>query len=250
MLASRVSECPRSPSPRSMSSIHAWSPSPQAGFSWDRKWARTMSVPFTAFGSMPFNWQRTRSRIPLMPNFSATEVNCRHPSGRTRHSPIPSNPWWASPGTTQPSTAIGCQRWQAVLTASRVRPNGNAPPAAVSKMRSFHGAMLLRIPCRTMRRDGNAALSPWDNLLPTPMASFDMCANVHEWCSDWFAADYYAASPERNPRGPETGVRRASRGGSWRHHIKVTRCAARSSIPPHLQYADYGLRVACDLAGR
>jgi sulfatase modifying factor 1 len=74
----------------------------------------------------------------------------------------------------------------------------------------------------------------------------DMSANVHEWCSDWFQADYYASSPERNPQGPEAGERRASRGGSWRHHIKVTRCAARSSIPPQFKYADYGFRVACD----
>ncbi len=73
---------------------------------------------------------------------------------------------------------------------------------------------------------------------------YDIGENVHEWCSDWYQADYYANSPERNPRGPETGVRRASRGGSWRHHIKVTRCAGRSSIPPQFQYADYGFRVA------
>ncbi len=75
---------------------------------------------------------------------------------------------------------------------------------------------------------------------------YDICDNVHEWCSDWFQTDYYSNSPERNPRGPESGVRRASRGGSWRHHIKVARCAARSSIPPQFQYADYGFRVAAD----
>ena len=76
---------------------------------------------------------------------------------------------------------------------------------------------------------------------------FDICENVHEWCGDWFGADYYAVSPERNPRGPESGQRKASRGGSWRHHIKVSRCAARSSIPPEFQYADYGFRVACEV---
>jgi len=74
---------------------------------------------------------------------------------------------------------------------------------------------------------------------------YELGENVHEWCSDWFQRDYYAVSPERNPQGPATGERRASRGGSWRHHIKVSRCAARSSIPPHFQYADYGFRVAC-----
>lgn len=76
---------------------------------------------------------------------------------------------------------------------------------------------------------------------------YNMCDNVHEWCSDWYSPDYYAISPERNPRGPDTGERRVSRGGSWRHHIKMSRCAARSSIPPEFHYADYGFRVACDL---
>jgi formylglycine-generating enzyme len=81
---------------------------------------------------------------------------------------------------------------------------------------------------------------------PNAYGLYNMCDNVHEWCSDWYAADYYAVSPERNPRGPKTGTRRASRGGSWRHHIKMSRCAARSSIPPDFKYADYGFRVACD----
>lgn len=73
---------------------------------------------------------------------------------------------------------------------------------------------------------------------------FDVGANVHEWCADWFQADYYSVSPDRNPKGPAEGTRRSSRGGSWRHQTKVSRCSARSSIPPEFQYADYGFRVA------
>lgn len=75
----------------------------------------------------------------------------------------------------------------------------------------------------------------------------DIGENVHEWCADWFDRNYYAVSPARNPRGPASGDRRASRGGSWRHHVKVSRCAARSSIPPLFQYADYGFRVVRDV---
>lgn len=79
---------------------------------------------------------------------------------------------------------------------------------------------------------------------PNGYGLYDVCENVHEWCSDWYAADFYRVSPGRNPRGPDTGSRRVSRGGSWRHQIKVSRCAARSSIPPEFRYEDYGFRTA------
>ncbi|MGH9454081.1 MAG: formylglycine-generating enzyme family protein [Terriglobia bacterium] len=81
---------------------------------------------------------------------------------------------------------------------------------------------------------------------PSPYGLFDMGENVHEWCADWFDRNYYSVLPDRNPQGPDKGERRASRGGSWRHHVKVSRCAARSSIPPSFQYSDYGFRVARD----
>ena len=77
-----------------------------------------------------------------------------------------------------------------------------------------------------------------------PYGLFNMGDNVHEWCADWYDAHYYERSPQCNPHGPDQGNRRASRGGAWRHHIKVSRCAARSSIPPAFNYADYGFRVA------
>jgi iron(II)-dependent oxidoreductase len=72
---------------------------------------------------------------------------------------------------------------------------------------------------------------------------FHMGDNVHEWCLDWYDADYYALSPEHNPHGPQEGSRRASRGGSWRHLVKGTRAAQRSSLPPEFRYTDYGFRV-------
>jgi len=77
---------------------------------------------------------------------------------------------------------------------------------------------------------------------PNGYGLLGMCANIHEWCSDWYGP--YAASAAENPHGPATGTRRASRGGSWRHQIRMSRCAARSSIPPGFHYADYGFRIA------
>lgn len=74
----------------------------------------------------------------------------------------------------------------------------------------------------------------------------DMGYNVHEWCSDWYDAGYYGRSPVFDPRGPETGSRRASRGGAWRHQVQVCRNAARSSLDPTFRYNDYGFRIVCE----
>jgi formylglycine-generating enzyme required for sulfatase activity len=94
-------------------------------------------------------------------------------------------------------------------------------------------------------RSGPEPVAEWE---PNGYGLYDMCQNVHEWCADWYDAAYYASSPAENPAGPATGKRRASRGGAWRHHVKISRCAARSSIPPEFRYADYGFRVAADAA--
>ena len=78
---------------------------------------------------------------------------------------------------------------------------------------------------------------------PNDFGLYDVCENVHEWCLDWYDPGFYARSPERNPCCQEETGRRSSRGGSWRHHIKIARCSARSSIPPSFEYADYGFRL-------
>ena len=110
-------------------------------------------------------------------------------------------------------------------------PWGDEPPQS----RPNYAAMWKNGPERVRRSQPNA------------YGLYEMCENVHEWCSDWFQADYYSHSPECNPQGLTNGDRKSSRGGSWRHHIKISRCSARSSIPPQFQYADYGFRLALTL---
>ena len=122
---------------------------------------------------------------------------------------------------------------------------------AASNRKHFPGVTTRRNPSPTTPRAGKPAPNPSAATPPTPSDFTTSGDNVHEWCSDWYDPNYYAISPDRNPRGPEQSPmnpqRKSSRGGSWRHQIKVSRCSARSSIPPEFQYADYGFRVACNV---
>jgi len=88
--------------------------------------------------------------------------------------------------------------------------------------------------------------APWPVTLgdPTDYGLFGIGTNIHEWCADWYDADYYRNSPQRNPRGPDAGERRASRGGAWRHVHTMCRVTLRSKLDPSFRYNDYGFRVA------
>ena len=90
---------------------------------------------------------------------------------------------------------------------------------------------------------------PWSVTLgeANDFGLYGIAANIHEWCADWHDRGYYAISPADNPRGPSSGLRRASRGGSWRHAVTISRCAARSKIDPSFRYTDYGFRTVRDV---
>lgn len=85
---------------------------------------------------------------------------------------------------------------------------------------------------------------------PNELGLYDMCGNLFEWVWDWYGAEYYAASPEEDPRGPPIpasttprGPERVRRGGSWREDAINVRITARS-----FDYASYvgdtGFRLA------
>jgi len=64
---------------------------------------------------------------------------------------------------------------------------------------------------------GFHATTPVGSYPPNGFGLYDMVASVWQWCNDWYDPDYYARSPSRNPKGPESGSLKVLRGGSWFH---------------------------------
>lgn len=95
--------------------------------------------------------------------------------------------------------------------------------------------------------DGYAHTAPVGSFPPNAFSLHDMLGNVYEWVADWYASDYYAAAPDRNPQGPPDGNRKVMRGGSWINYSSGARPADRTDADPDERMPFTGFRCARSL---
>lgn len=71
----------------------------------------------------------------------------------------------------------------------------------------------------------------------------DMLGNLHEWCLDYASATLPGGSVT-DPAGPESGIDRMVRGGSWHSDATACRSAHRAWNAPEIRLPFTGFRIA------
>ncbi|MET7459556.1 formylglycine-generating enzyme family protein [Nonomuraea sp. NPDC005501] len=101
-------------------------------------------------------------------------------------------------------------------------------------------------PTENTTADGYLTTAPVRTYAPNAYGLWQTVGNVWEWCSDWYAPDYYAYAPPDDPRGPLRGTARVLRGGSFLCHDSYCnryRNSARSANTPDSSMANAGFRT-------
>ncbi len=78
----------------------------------------------------------------------------------------------------------------------------------------------------------------------SPFGLYDMSGNVLEWVFDWYSEFYYKEGQVTLPKGPDSGMTKAVRGGSWDNSGTDLRTTKRYAVAPNRKEATIGFRCA------
>lgn len=90
-------------------------------------------------------------------------------------------------------------------------------------------------------RNSDQGTHPVGQKKPNAWGLYDMHGNVWEWCQDWHGK--YPFHSVTDPTGPETGLSKIRRGGSWSHYPMFCRSAYRSWVDPDNRFPEVGFRL-------
>ena len=167
-------------------------------------------------------------------------------------------PFWTDPNFSHPEQAVVgvswfeavryCE-WLSACTGQQFR----LPTEAEWEYAARGGRESARFPWGDEPPESRAGYAERWKTGPEPVGQseangfglFNMCDNVHEWCSDWF--EVYPTTPQTNPTGAVSGSSKVYRGGGINSTVNDCRSACRSFSTPSSCGTNIGFRVVVNV---